>query len=644
MFKYRIKYSKLATFTAPNETLERKNTLEWPQTWDKSLESGMEGVVESEVILFGHQTALDPWRQMMEKNDMRMRVFPLSYTLTALAWGISDSALPGVLACAFLLLSNLPRAWPQFSRKSNPFDWDTPRSVHTRGDGPRRSCFPLSAYNIVQEFTYQPNHTFPAVFLGNLVPSVLHNPTDSFSPQIFHVGDTILLENRIFNYTIAQAFDSADPSKPVSAFSYYNNPLSDSCDVANITIQLLLTEIPATELTSQFWTPEVQVGGTVACYIPSPFYLTWSGLPKWEEEEIRNIPAALTTDIVRHDFLRVQHPHIEPIFSDWDGPDTSDHPGAGYRNITQAHISLTAHPCCDCDAVLAGGPLENRGQLLQTPCSSNPLNFVVIDTPTVGFNLASSLPSSLTPTFSPGPRQVTDVLAQCQLTNISIANLGIAYGNIFQAVYHLVRLDLGVILENQIYNSPEMFNRTIMPVDTGGWDIGNRTRDSTSNTTYMAQWQKEVEFFENNTRVPLLEYVRSVPRLKPPGSAVTSVFVSTFAMLSVMWTVFSLVAAALARKHSGNAADDTMGKKHTPEQSRMWEDKRSESGMEEVEESQVILLGREKEPDAVDRWRQRVDNNDIRTRVALARISAALKKHGIMEDEDWLQDNDTTME
>ncbi|KAJ7336893.1 hypothetical protein DFH08DRAFT_1082928 [Mycena albidolilacea] len=44
-----------------------------------------------------------------------------------------------------------------------------------------------------------------------------------------------------------------------------------------------------------------------------------------------------------------------------------------------------------------------------------------------------------------------------------------------------------------------------------------------------------------------MEYLRPVPHLKPLGSAITSVFVSTFATLPAMWIIFSLVAGALAR-------------------------------------------------------------------------------------------------
>ncbi|KAF7336483.1 hypothetical protein MSAN_02303000 [Mycena sanguinolenta] len=452
---------------------------------------------------------------------------------------------------------------------------------------------PLSAYNIIQEFTYNPNGTLPAVFLANIVPSVLQNPTDSFTPQLLNVGETIALDNYIFNYTISQAFNGVNP---VSAFPYYNNPLSDSCDVANITMQLLLSNDPVWG-----WNPQIQVGGTVACYLPTPFYLTWGGWPeRGGKDSFRSIPGWVSDDIIG-------------IFGSWNGLLDGPEPDMG-MNLTQAGISITVQPCCKCEAVLAGGPLESAASLFEPPCSSNPAQFVGVDF------------------------QIADLWAGTSLGNLSISALSTAYGNLIQTLYHIVRLDLGVILGNQIYNSPEMFNRTISPLDLdleileGSWT--NAARGLTSNAILMAQWQQDVKFFQNNTRVPPLEYLQSVPRLKPLGSAVTSVFVSTFAMLSVMWTVFSLVAGALAR-HSGR--DDTLGKKDTVGQTRTW-DKRLESGVEEIDETEVILLVPRKEPDALERLRQ----EGMQMQVSLARMRAAMIKHGIMQDEDWVQDDDTT--
>jgi hypothetical protein len=48
-----------------------------------------------------------------------------------------------------------------------------------------------------------------------------------------------------------------------------------------------------------------------------------------------------------------------------------------------------------------------------------------------------------------------------------------------------------------------------------------------------------------------MSYIRTVPRLKPLGAAITSVFVSTFAMVSVLWHVFSFIAAALSGNGNG---------------------------------------------------------------------------------------------
>jgi hypothetical protein len=93
---------------------------------------------------------------------------------------------------------------------------------------------PLSAYNIVQEFTYRPNDTLPTVALSSLVPSVFKQSANSFTPQLFSVGDSIRLNGSSLDYTIVGAFDGLDGTKPVLSFSYYNNPFSDGCDVVGV--------------------------------------------------------------------------------------------------------------------------------------------------------------------------------------------------------------------------------------------------------------------------------------------------------------------------------------------------------------------------------------------------------------------------
>ncbi|KAJ7215427.1 hypothetical protein GGX14DRAFT_562642 [Mycena pura] len=92
---------------------------------------------------------------------------------------------------------------------------------------------PLSAYNVIQQATYRPNDTLPPLPLSNFIPSILQNLNSAgdLTPQILTVGDVLVLNGSIFNYTIIEAFDDPSMTAPVSSFSYYNNPLSDGCDV-----------------------------------------------------------------------------------------------------------------------------------------------------------------------------------------------------------------------------------------------------------------------------------------------------------------------------------------------------------------------------------------------------------------------------
>jgi hypothetical protein len=96
------------------------------------------------------------------------------------------------------------------------------------------AAVPLSAYNTVQEFTYRPNDTLPVVALSSLVPSVFQQSTNSPTPQLLTVGGIIKLNGSLFEYTIVDAFDGLDETKPVSSFSYYNNPFSEGCDVVRV--------------------------------------------------------------------------------------------------------------------------------------------------------------------------------------------------------------------------------------------------------------------------------------------------------------------------------------------------------------------------------------------------------------------------
>ncbi|KAJ7323318.1 hypothetical protein DFH08DRAFT_350871 [Mycena albidolilacea] len=220
-----------------------------------------------------------------------------------------------------------------------------------------------------------------------------------------------------------------------------------------------------------------------------------------------------------------------------------------YSNAPVVNISATVYACCHCD--LAGSPETTT--LLEPPCSSGPPQFMATEA-YFAFKYGSEhVVEEVTNQMH--PLMSTEALEQLagRLGNVSRPDFTRAFQNVFQAIYHLVRLDLGVILDNQIYNSPQMFNLNIMPVTVPARyysSFANTSRAATSDSTVMVQWRQRVAFYQNSDRVAIMEYLRPVPRLKPLGSAITSVFVSTFAMLSALWTIFSLGAGALARHTS----------------------------------------------------------------------------------------------
>ncbi|KAJ7174821.1 hypothetical protein C8R46DRAFT_1031415 [Mycena filopes] len=146
---------------------------------------------------------------------------------------------------------------------------------------------------------------------------------------------------------------------------------------------------------------------------------------------------------------------------------------------------------------------------------------------------------------------------------LTLPSMNSMFQNVFQALYHLVRLELGIVVENQIFNSRVMFNESVVTVYPPSslpvvWTMAaNRSRAATSNVTLMKEWADTVHFFNTTDRVPVISYLRPVPHLKPLGSALTSVFVSTFAMVSVLWTIFSLLARIIAMRFESPSTERT---------------------------------------------------------------------------------------
>ncbi|KAJ6564032.1 hypothetical protein B0H19DRAFT_1258545 [Mycena capillaripes] len=372
---------------------------------------------------------------------------------------------------------------------------------------------PLSAYETDQELTYRPNDTLPSLPLSYMVPQILQHPTAGFTPQILTVGDTVRLNNSVFNFTVTEAFDTN--AQPVSSFSYYNNPFSSGCDITNMTANLIYLDAASVDLTVQVTQP---IAGA----------------------------------------LQVNQPIAAPQVS------TSWHRSPNDEHTTDIFAGL-------------GGD-----------------------------------------SFLPVPTGLTSMNSLFQ--------------NTFQSLYHLVRLELGVILENQIYASPQMYNDSIL--DVAPVDLAKISRVSTSNATLMSEWQATVRSFNNSDRAPVMLYVRPVPRLKPLGSAITGVFVSTFAVLSVLWTIFNIVAGAFAGSRTEGSSP--RGETSLPAGSNtvVRDSEAQKIMLEEWNESEASLFTPEKGPWSATHTTLELHMAVGQMQRTFERMRRLLKKHGIVEEVD----------
>ena len=114
--------------------------------------------------------------------------------------------------------------------------------------------------------------------------------------------------------------------------------------------------------------------------------------------------------------------------------------------------------------------------------------------------------------------------------------------NILKAVYHGIRLDIGVISPNQIYNSPTRFNASISEVPHSAV---NRLRAGRSEVGDI-----NLSRSPYNQRVPKVLYLTSVFAPKPLGQAIAAVFVATFSMIAALWHIVNFIASSLVTARS----------------------------------------------------------------------------------------------
>ncbi|KAJ6560508.1 hypothetical protein DFH09DRAFT_1364719 [Mycena vulgaris] len=505
---------------------------------------------------------------------------------------------------------------------------------------------PLSAYDIGQESTDRPNDTLPPLPFSQVLPKILQHPTGIFTPRILIVGDTIQLNNSEIIFTIAEAFDELDHTHPVTSFSYYNNPFSDGCDVTNMTAALQWEIHNKTHANLSIILTVV-----VTCNTPTLFRLTWSADPCGIDSAPHRDLCGLVMDLIGS-------------FSEWrllvaqrDAPT-----GRGVPTVIRSGAPIlvgdgtssfivTVLPCCNCDDhEPPANPSSKRSQSAQASCDSLPARFKTV---TLFLNDPLSDGSAWeTPNTTDILTQLPDGMKSYFPDTATVSVLDTLFRNIFQSYYSVIRLEVGVIHGNQIYASPHMYNDSISNVyapipyiPSYDYHHANYSRLLTSDTSVMSDWQETVRIFQDSDRVPVMSYLRPVPRLKPLGSAITSVFVSTFSMLSVLWTVFSVVAATIAGSHADQAdrpTDVDNFESECPMESDLEECKDTTMAEWDASQASLFVLPKERKvarQTSLERLNLTVKNNSIRMNTAMAeiqfclsRVVLSLKRHGIMED------------
>ncbi|KAF9006883.1 hypothetical protein BDZ89DRAFT_1120123 [Hymenopellis radicata] len=403
---------------------------------------------------------------------------------------------------------------------------------------------PLAAYDVVQEFTYTPNDTTNALPFSSLVPSSLRHSAGDFMPQTFKIGDTIQTNLSAFDYQILTAYQNELPSKAVASFPYYNNALS-TCDVANLTLSVRKEE-------------RASISASIGCWLPIMYTMTM----ELNHAALKDRTAGFLGAVRALDSLLVD---LEYGWSDetvvlssdvWHGPDTP-------QNATG--MDLSVYPCCVC----GGTPSSESNRGSAHSYGEDVIGHLSCDNETAQFSGTYIQVYYANGTY--GQLNMVDILPSSSDLQVP-ANVRLVLENTFQAIYHLIRLDLGIIRENQMYTSAAAYNQSISAVPlfsrfaqingtavpatvlSGGImprpfdSYANITRQDRATESYLSYgWDEALD-----VRVPSVIYLRPVFRQKPTASAAASVFVSTFAMVSALWKLFTLIAGGMMSSPATN--------------------------------------------------------------------------------------------
>ncbi|PBK90157.1 hypothetical protein ARMGADRAFT_306480 [Armillaria gallica] len=282
---------------------------------------------------------------------------------------------------------------------------------------------PLSAYDVVQEFTYSPNDTSQSPPFSNMIPTFLRHTAGDFTPQTFRVGDTIQIYPSVFTYVIVEALPDS--------FPYYNNPLS-SCDVLNISLSLRKEE-------------SISFSATVSCWIPTDYKMT---LNTSHASMQYHLQGGVNNDAIHY---------LDGIFIDleygWDSENvtlTSKNEGGSTPTTVQnvTGIDLSVFPCCVCTNWF------NESHIYGISSQYDPLLY---DHPPCDDNVAKFQATGMAVYYGqdgsfsymniiPGG----NILPSDQELEVP-SNVQLVLQNALQAIYSTIRVDLGVSPPNQIF-------------------------------------------------------------------------------------------------------------------------------------------------------------------------------------------------
>ncbi|KAF8237978.1 hypothetical protein L208DRAFT_1457060 [Tricholoma matsutake] len=388
---------------------------------------------------------------------------------------------------------------------------------------------PLSAYETRQEFTYTPNSTTNTLPFSNLIPAPLQKHSVPFIPHTFMMGENFQTDLGSFGYSMESAYtrnDMPGSSIPLAtnklpSFAYMNYDLS-SCDVMYITLTAnidLLTVTPS---------------ALISCWFPLFFQFSLSNSMKLESlyNPGRDLAVNRVVTGTSYDFGMMLNDMTAQHYS---------------PNWTLSGFDITYYPCCTTCNDVDGNKLEaheieasDRSRLIydHPACDDQDVNFKLKSGARLlfqgqqrsGISYGTTINDFFSGTFANVPDEFP----------------ALNY-NVLKAVYHGIRLDIGVIRPNQIYNSPTRFNASISKLvySDALANVLRTQRDAVGNVNLSRP--------PYNQRVPEVLYLQSVFTPKPLGQAITAVFVATVSMITVLWHVANFIASSLVTARSRQA-------------------------------------------------------------------------------------------